>query len=118
LTKKIAMLFVLALGSAMMLNAQEMKDKGKMMEKGTEMTGVICSSKCVNTTPAPASCKADCKDKSGDAVFIDDQGKVTKIANSKKVKGHFGKKVKMHGEMMKGKDMMEVYDVTNLGAGL
>jgi len=114
LIKKLAAIAVLALGSAVMLQAQDMKDKGM---KGTEMTGVVCSSKCVNTTTTPASCKADCKE-SGDAVFIDDQGKVTKIANAKKVKGHFGKKVKMHGEMMKDKDMMEVYDVTNVGAGL
>jgi hypothetical protein len=115
--KKILGLSILFLGSAMLLNAQEMKDKGTM-DKGTEMTGVICNAKCVNTTSTPASCKADCKEKGSDAVFIDDQGKVTKIANPKMVKGHVGKKVKMKADMMKDKDMMEVYNVTNLGGGI
>jgi hypothetical protein len=115
LIKKLAAIAVLALGSAAMLQAQDMKDKGMM--KGTEMTGVVCASKCVNTTSTPASCNAGCTDKGGDAVFIDDQGKVTKIANPKMVKKVLGKKVKMHAEMMKDKDEMEVYDVTHLGPG-
>jgi len=115
LLKKFAAMIVLVLGTGALMHGQEMKDKGMM--KGTEMTGVICSSKCVNTTTTPASCKAGCTEKGGDTVFIDDQGKVTKIANPKKVKGSMGKKVKMHAEMMKDKDEMEVYDVTHLGPG-
>jgi hypothetical protein len=108
--RRIAGLLVLFLGSTMLMYSQ---DKGK----GSEMTGWICNSKCVKPNAGVAACDANCSDKSGDVVFVDDQGKVTKIANPKKVKKEMGKKVKVKGEMMKDKDMMEVYDVFHLNAG-
>jgi hypothetical protein len=99
----------LALGSTMLMSAQD-------KSKGTEMTGTICDQKCVKQDAGKAACDSSCTEKSGDAVFVDDQGKATKIANPKMAKGKMGKKVKVHGEMMKD-DSMKIYDVilANLG---
>ncbi len=90
--------------SYMLLYAQE-------AGKGTEMTGWICNSKCVSHDAGKAACDQTCTDKSGDVVFVDDNGKVTKIANPEMAKGKMGKKVKIHGEMMKDQDMIKMYDV-------
>jgi hypothetical protein len=107
--KRTAALLALALGSTMLMSAQD-------KSKGTEMTGTICDQKCVKQDAGKATCDSSCTEKSGDAVFVDDQGKATKIANPKMAKGKMGKKVKVHGEMMKD-DSMKIYDVilANLG---
>lgn len=81
------------------------------------MTGVLCSSKCVKQETGKSACDASCKDQGGDVVFIDDQGKATKVANPKMAKGKMGKPVKVRGEMIKGKDRMELYDVVFANAG-
>jgi hypothetical protein len=47
------------------------------------MSGWICDSKCVKQDAGKASCDASCAEKGGDTVFVDDQGKATKIANPK-----------------------------------
>ncbi len=101
--KRIVGLLVAVLLSAVLLSAQ---DKGK----GTEMTGWICNSKCVKQVDGKAACDPNCKEKGGEGVFVDDQGKVIKIANQKMCKGHMGQKVKVMCDM-KGKDMMEIYEV-------
>src|ERR1044071_1254482 len=107
--KRTDALLALALGSTMLMSAQD-------KSKSTEMTGTICDQKCVKQDAGKAACDASCTEKSGDAVFVDDQGKATKIANPKMAKGKMGKKVKVHGEMMKD-DTMKIYDVilANLG---
>ena len=108
--KKIAGLLILALCSMAMLQAQD-KDKSK----GTEMTGTACNAGNVVTTDGKAVCDDSKGGKGSDMVFIDDQGKATKVANPKKLKGMSGKKVKVKGEM-KG-EMMMVYDVEHLAGG-
>ncbi len=108
--KRIVGLLVVVLLSALLLSAQ---NKGK----GTEMTGWICTSKCVKQVDGKATCDPNCKEKGGEAVFVDDQGKVTKIANQKMVKSHMGQKVRVKGEMMKDKDMMQIYEVLLPNAG-
>jgi|ERR1700704_5641 hypothetical protein len=110
--KKIAGLLILALCSMAMLQAQD-KDKDK--SKGTEMTGMACNADNVVTTDGKAVCDDSKGGKGSDMVFIDDQGKATKVANPKKLKGMSGKKVKVKGEM-KG-EMMMVYDVEHLAGG-
>jgi hypothetical protein len=109
--KRFVGMLAIVLGSSMFLYAQ---DKGK--DKGTEMTGTICSSKCVKTNATPVACDLGCKEKGGDTVFVDDQGKVTKIVNPKKVKSQMGKKVKVKAAMVSDKDM-EVYHSWSLGPG-
>jgi hypothetical protein len=95
--KLIASLLTLVLGSAM-LYAQE-------KSQGVEMTGTICDSKCVTQTGGQSACDLKCPQKGGDAVFIDDNGKVTKIANPQKVKGYKGKHVKAKCKMMEDNTM-------------
>jgi hypothetical protein len=90
--KVIASLLTVVLGSALLL-AQE-------MSKDIDMSGTICDSGCVTQTGGQAACNLKCSQKGGDAVFIDDNGKVTKIANPDKVKGHKGKHVKAKCKMM------------------
>ncbi len=108
--KRLAALLALALGTTILMAAQD-------KNKGTEMTGMICDQKCVKQDAGKSACDASCTEKSGVAVFVDDEGKATKIANPKMVKDKMGKKVKVHGEMMKDKDTMKVYDVVFANAG-
>ena len=108
--KRMSALLMLALGSTMLVSAQD-------KSKGIEMTGVICDQKCVKQDAAKSACDASCTDKSGVALFVDDEGKATKIANPMMAKDKMGKKVKVHGEMMKGKDEMKIYDVVLVNAG-
>ena len=112
--KRTAGLLAIILSSTMWLCAQ---DKSQDKNSGSEMTGWICNSKCVTQTAEKAACDQSCTEKSGDAVFIDDQGKVTKIANPAKVQEDMGKQVKVKGKMMKKKDMMEIYDVILANVG-
>jgi hypothetical protein len=98
--KRIAGLFTLVLALMMLVYAQ---DQNKPMEKKPmEMTGWICNSKCVNHDKPTATCDASCTETSGDVVFIDEQGKTTKISNPAMVKGHMGKKMKVKCEMKDG----------------
>src|SRR5262249_41467109 len=114
--KRMAGLLALVLACTLSLAAQ---DTGKSSSgKGTEMTGMLCDAKCVKQDSGKAACDSGCSTKSNDVVFIDDQGKATKVANPKMAKGKMGKKVKVHGEMMQGKDEMKVYDVVFANAGV
>ena len=103
--KRNAVLLVIVLGS-MMVYAQE-------KPKGIDMTGTICDSKCVTQSGGPSACDTKCTKTGGAAVFIDDNGKVTKIANPDKVKGYMGKHLKAKCKMMKknGEDMMWIYSI-------
>src|SRR5215813_4800736 len=96
--KIMASLLTLVLGSAL-LNAQQ-------MSKAIEMSGTICDSNCVTETGGQSACNLKCTQKSGDPVFIDDNGKITKIANPDKLKGYKGKHVKMKCKMMEDQDSM------------
>jgi hypothetical protein len=100
--RRIAWLLVAALLSPVSLYAD---DTGKM----TEMSGTLCSSKCVKQDASHASCDLNCADKTADVVLVDDQGKVFKISNQDKVAGHAGKKAKMKCKPVKGeKDTMYI----------
>ncbi len=114
--RRIVGLLAVVLGSWMLLYAQD-QSKSADQGKEQEMTGWICNSKCVTHTAAKAACDETCADKSGDAVFVDDSGKVTKIANPEKVMDKMGKKVKVKCNMMKDQDMMQVNDVILMNAG-
>lgn len=118
--KRILGLLAILLGSTLLLSAQNTSkggvDQGAAM-KGTEMTGTLCDSKCVKQDAAKASCDLNCTDKSGEATFIDDEGKATKVANPEMAMGKMGKKVKVHCDMMKDKAEMKIYDVVFANAG-
>jgi hypothetical protein len=108
--KRMTALLTLLLGSTVFVSAQ---DTGK----GHEMTGVLCDQKCVKQDAGKAACDPSCTENSGDRVFLDDEGKVTKVANPEICEGKMGKKVKVHGEMTKDKSAMKVYDVIFANAG-
>ena len=118
--KRILGLLTIVLGSTLLLSAQDTSkggtDQGAAM-KGTEMTGMLCDSKCVKQDAAKASCDLNCTEKSGQATFIDDEGKATKVANPEVATGKMGKKVKVHCDMMKDKSAMMIYDVVFANAG-
>jgi hypothetical protein len=106
--KQIPALLAIVLGSVMLYAQQT--------TKGHEMMGTICDSKCVTQSAGQSSCDLNCTQKGGDAVFIQDNGKVTKIANPEKVKGHMMKRVKVMGEMMDNQTM-NIYEIYSLGPG-
>jgi hypothetical protein len=97
---------LLILGSAAFPCAQD-------NSSAAEITGWICHSRCVKWVDGRATCDTDCHTGilSGRpiTVFVDDQGKTTRIANPKLVSPFMGKKVKVKCDFKKGK--MRVYDV-------
>jgi hypothetical protein len=96
--KRIVGLSIMVLGFMLSVYAQD-------QAKPVEMTGWVCNSKCVNHDKPTATCDASCTDTSGDVVFLDDQGKTTKIHNPEKVKGHMGHKMKVNCHMMENGEM-------------
>jgi hypothetical protein len=107
--KRLAALLALILGSLISASAQ---DQSKTME----MTGMVCDEKCVTHDSGRAACDASCKAHSGQAVFLDDSGKLWKVANPTSCKGKMGKKVTIHGEK-KDDDTMYFQDVILANAG-
>jgi hypothetical protein len=108
--KRMTALLALLLASTVFVSAQ---DNGQ----GKEMTGILCDQKCVKQDAAKAACDLSCTEKSGVRMFVDDNGKATKVANPEICEGKMGKKVKIHGTMTKDKDAMKVYDVVLANAG-
>jgi hypothetical protein len=107
--KRMIALVALILGLWMTASAQ---DQSKTME----MTGMVCDQKCVTQDAGKATCDASCKEHSGQAVFLDDSGKLWKVANPASCKGKMGKKVTIHGEK-KDDDTMFFHDVILANAG-
>jgi|tagenome__1003787_1003787.scaffolds.fasta_scaffold8814352_1 hypothetical protein len=54
------------------------------------MTGMLCNAKCVKQDSGKAACDSGCTAKSSDVVFIDDQGKATKVAGMRGVRRDIG----------------------------
>jgi hypothetical protein len=109
--KRIAVILLLVLGSAVLLPAQE--------NKVNELTGTICDQKCVKQDAGKSACDLSCTERSGEAFFIDDQGKATKIANPQVCKGKMNQKAKVRAEMKKNRDSdyMFLHDVIWASAG-
>lgn len=99
---------MIVLTSLMLLYAQA--------SKPMEMTGWICNSTCVTQSAGKSTCDPTCKDKSGDAVFVDEQGKVSKITNQDMAKPNMGQKVKMKCQM-KDKESMEILEIIQANVG-
>jgi hypothetical protein len=86
--KSTVWLFAGILCSAVSLFAQD-------QSKNQEMTGTICNSSCVVKQANVSTCDTTCTDKSGEAVLVDDQGKVMKLANQDMAMPHMGKHVRI-----------------------
>lgn len=102
--KRNAGLSMIVLASVLLLYAQNTPK---------EMTGWICTSACVTHNGGHAACDAHCagKDKAGEAVFVDENGKVTKISNPDIIKGKMGKKVKAKCKMNEDNDSMSISSI-------
>jgi hypothetical protein len=107
--KRMAALVALILGLLLSASAQ---DKSKALE----MTGTVCDQKCVKQDSGTAACDASCTEHSGQAVFLDDSGKLWKVSNPASCKGKMGKKVKIQGEKMDD-GTMYLHDVIFANAG-
>jgi hypothetical protein len=107
--KRMAALVALILGLLISASAQD-------KSKASEMTGTVCDQKCVKQDSGAAACDASCTEHSGQAVFLDDSGKLWKVSNPASCKGKMGKKVKIQGEKM-GDDTMFLHDVIFANAG-
>jgi hypothetical protein len=100
--KRTVGLSIMVLGMMMFVYAQ---DENKSTGHTGEHMGWICNSKCVNHDKPAATCDVNCTDTTGDVMFVDEQGKSTKISNPEKVKGQMGKKMKVKYQMMNNGEM-------------
>lgn len=91
--KRVVCIIALVFATAPFLSAQD-------KNKGNDMTGTICDQKCVKQDADKASCDLSCTEQSGQAAFVDDEGKAWKVANPAVCKGKMGKKVKLNGNKM------------------
>lgn len=103
--KRIAVLMALVFGMTAFLSAQD-KSKGS-----SEMTGTICDQKCVKQEAGKAACDLTCTEQSGEAMFLDDQGKAWKVANPAICKGKMGKKVKVECKKMQDQATIEILNI-------
>ena len=102
--KRIVVLIALVLGLTALVSAG---DKGK----ASQMTGTICDQKCVTQDAGKASCDTSCKEQSGEATFIDDQGKAWKVDNPDVCKGHMGKKVKVKCKKNEDQNSLQILSI-------
>jgi hypothetical protein len=106
--KRIAYILTLVLATAPFLLAGD-------KNKGSDMTGTVCDQKCVKQDAAKASCDLSCTEKSGEAAFVDDQGKVWKVANPAICKEKMGKKVKVRGKQMEDPSSLWINSISLFG---
>ena len=75
------------LGSAALLFATDPNKETKTKN------GSVCDAQCVTKVNDRNTCNPTCTEKSGEAVFVDDDGAVMKIENQEMAKSHMGKHV-------------------------
>lgn len=83
--------------------------------KETEMTGTICDQKCVKQDADKAACDLSCTEQSGQAAFVDNQGKAWKVANPSTCKGKMGKKAKANVKQMGEPDTLWINSLSLFG---
>jgi len=84
--KRITCLFIVGVCSAILLNAEDQN----------MISGWVCDSKCVVESGAlgdRTTCDPSCSERSGNAVFIDDSGTVTRISNPQSCARHMNERV-------------------------
>jgi hypothetical protein len=84
--QRIALLFLVTLACVTSVHAQSSSDTRKL-------NGTVCDASCVVPVDNASTCDKSCTAKSGEAVLVDDQGKVMHIANQEVCKSHMGKHV-------------------------
>lgn len=108
--RSIVWLFLVVLCSAILLNAQDKSD---------QWAGWVCDSACVTHSGGIASCNANCTQQSGEAVFIRNDGKVTKIANQEACKPYMNKRVKVKAvqDYKQQQEQIRLMDITDDSGG-
>ena len=84
--KRLICLFIVGVCSAILLNAEDQN----------MISGWVCDSKCVVESGAlgnRTTCDPTCSERSGNAVFIEDGGTVTKISNPEFCASHMNQRV-------------------------
>ena len=102
--KRIIGLMVLFCCMSMVVSAQD-------KSKATDMTGTICDQKCIKQDTGKAACDLSCTEQSGNAVFLDDNGKVWNVTNPTICAGKMGKKVKVQCQKMKDQDSIQILSI-------
>src|SRR5512146_2418033 len=112
--RRTALLLIVTLSSAMvMVAAQDQDNAGNNSSK--EMIGWICNAKCVDRSSGTPTCNQNCAEAVGEVVFIQDNGKVTKIANQQMAEPMAGKKCKVKGKMDPDTGMLAVQNIVEYG---
>jgi hypothetical protein len=110
--KKIAWLLIATLCSAMALVAQ---DKSSADKKANDMIGWVCNAKCVDQSSGTPSCRQNCSETTGEVVFIQDNGQISKIVNQKMVQPMTGKKCKIKATRDQDSGMIAVQNIIEYG---
>jgi hypothetical protein len=87
--KRSSWLLLGILGSAALLFAADPNTETKTKN------GTICDAQCVTKVNDRNTCDRTCTAKSGEAVFVDDDGTLMKIENQDKARPHMAQHVKM-----------------------
>lgn len=111
--RKIAWLLIATLCSAMVLIAAQ--DQNNASNNPKEMIGWVCNAKCVDQSSGKPTCNQNCSEAAGEVVFIQDNGKVTKIANQQMAQPMAGKKCKIKGTMDPNSGMLAVQNIIEYG---
>ena len=75
-------------------------------DEANQMTGWLCDSKCVVQNDGRTACNQKCTEHSGNAVFIDDQGRIFQVANGSSWDQYMNKRVKGMATMDKDNPQM------------
>ncbi len=111
--RRTALLLIVTLCSAMVLVAAQDQNNGGNSSK--EMIGWVCNAKCVDRSSGTPTCNQNCAEAAGEVVFIQDNGKVTKIANQQMAEPMAGKKCKIKGKMDPDTGMLAVQNIVEYG---
>ncbi len=111
--RRTALLLIVTLCSAMVLVAAQ--DQNNAGNSSKEMIGWVCNAKCVDRSSGTPTCNQNCAEAAGEVVFIQDNGKVTKIANQQMAEPMAGKKCKIKGKMDPDTGMLAVQNIVEYG---
>jgi hypothetical protein len=110
--RKIVWLLIATFCSATVLVAQDGNNASK---SDKEMIGWVCNAKCVDQSSSKPTCKQDCSEATGEIVFIQDNGQITKIANQQMAQPMSGKKCKVKGTKDPDSGMLAIQNIIEYG---
>jgi len=103
---------IAVLGAAVLLFAANQNTDQNNKESKTK-NGSICDAQCVTKVNDRNTCDPACTEKSGVAVFVDDDGKVMNIENQEMAKPHMGKHVNMKCTEAGRENTLRILELSN-----